>query len=175
MRDVLIAAYEQRRHRGGRRTKLTPGDQLLLTLQYWREYRTMAHLAYDFGLGKTTICDTITLVENVLIQDERFHLPGKKALISKENAARTLVVDVTESLIERPKKTKRVVFRQEKKVHNKNADHRRCRSAGNHLHDSRKGERSRFPIVQIDGTRDFFRDSLVGGQWLSRVVEFAQK
>ena len=43
MRDVLIAAYEQRRHRGGRRTKLTPGDQLLLTLQYWREYRTMAH------------------------------------------------------------------------------------------------------------------------------------
>ena len=115
MRDVLIAAYEQRRHRGGRRTKLTPGDQLLLTLQYWREYRTMAHLAYDFGLGKTTVCDTITLVENVLIQDERFHLPGKKALVSKENAGRTLAVDVTESPIERPKKNKKNGIQARKK------------------------------------------------------------
>lgn len=115
MLDVLAAAYEQRHRKGGRQPKLTPGDQLFLTLQYWREYRTMAHLAYDFGVGKTTVSDTIALVENVLIQDERFHLPGKKALLSKENSGRTLVVDVTESPIERPKKNKKNTTRARKK------------------------------------------------------------
>jgi hypothetical protein len=105
---VLLTAARQERHRkGGRRPKLSPGDQLLLTLQYWREYRTMAHLAFDFGIAKSTVSDTIVLVENVLIQDDSFHLPGKKALLSKANTGRTLAVDVTESPIERPKKNKK--------------------------------------------------------------------
>ena len=107
MLDVLTDAREKRRQKGGPRTKLTVGDQLLMTLQYWREYRTMAHIAHDFGVVKSTVSDTITMVENVLIQDERFHLPGKKALISKDNTGRILAVDVTESPIERPKKSKR--------------------------------------------------------------------
>jgi hypothetical protein len=55
----------------------------------------MAHLAFDFGVSKSTINDTIVLVENVLIRDGTFPLPGKKALLSQENAGRTLAVDVT--------------------------------------------------------------------------------
>jgi len=107
MHTVLVAAYEERHRKGGRDSKLSVGDQLLLTLQYWREYRTMAHLAFDFGIAKSTVSDTITLVENVLIQDGAFRLPGKKALLAKENAGRILAVDVTESPIERPKKNKK--------------------------------------------------------------------
>ncbi|MGL6226377.1 MAG: helix-turn-helix domain-containing protein [Thermoguttaceae bacterium] len=107
MFDVLTVAREKRRKKGGPRTKLSVGDQLLMTLQYWREYRTMAHIAHDFGIVKSTVSDTITLVENVLIQDERFHLYGKKALHSEKNTGRTFVVDVTESPLERPKKNKR--------------------------------------------------------------------
>lgn len=67
----------------------------------------MAHIAYDFGVAKSTVSDTIIMVENVLIQHGTFHLPGKKALLTKENVGRTLVVDVTESPIERPKKNKK--------------------------------------------------------------------
>ena len=104
MLAVVTVAREERLRKGGRKPKLSAGDQLFLTLQYWREYRTMSHLAFDFGVAKSTVSDTIVAVENALIQDKSFHLPGKKALLSKENAGRKLVVDVTESPIERPKK-----------------------------------------------------------------------
>ena len=115
MLDVLTIAYQHRHRHGGRRPKLPVGDQLLLSLQYWREYRTMAHLAFDFGIAKSTVSDTIVSVENVLIQDGRFHLPGKKALLAEENTGRTLAVDVTESPIERPKKTKKIGIRARKR------------------------------------------------------------
>ncbi len=108
MLAILTAAYHERHRKGGRRPKLSVGAQLFLALQYWREYRTMAHLAFDFGVAKSTVSDTIVLVENVLIQNGMFRLPGKKALLSKANAGRKLVVDVTESPIERPKKNKKV-------------------------------------------------------------------
>ncbi|GHT47630.1 hypothetical protein FACS189454_10110 [Planctomycetales bacterium] len=107
MLAVLSVAYQERHRKGVRRPKLSVGDQLFLTLQYWREYRTMSHLAFDFGVAKSTVSDTILLVENALIQNGTFHLPGKKALLSKENAGRTLAVDVTESPIERPKKNRK--------------------------------------------------------------------
>jgi hypothetical protein len=62
MLDVLTDAREKRRRKGGPRPTLSVGDQLLLTLQYWREYRTMAHLAYDYGIAKSTVrtCPEIT-------------------------------------------------------------------------------------------------------------------
>lgn len=107
MHTVITVACQQRHSKGGRPPKLSTADQLLMTLQYWREYRTMAHLAFDFSMAKSTVCDTITMVENVLISDGSFHLPGKKALLSPENAGRTFAVDATESPVERPKKNKK--------------------------------------------------------------------
>ena len=107
MLSVVEVARHDRLRKGGRRPKLSAGDQLFLTLQYWREYRTMEHLAYDLDVAKSTVSDTIIMVENVLVQDGTFRLPGKKALLSKENAGRKLAVDVTESPIERPKKNKK--------------------------------------------------------------------
>jgi hypothetical protein len=107
MLAVVAVARQERLRTGGRRPKLSAGDQLFLTLQYWREYRTMEHLAYDFEVAKSTVSDTIIMVENVLVQDGTFRLPGKKALLSPENADRKLAVDVTESPIERPKKNKK--------------------------------------------------------------------
>jgi hypothetical protein len=108
MLAILTDAREKRRQKGGpRRTKLSVGDQLFLTVQYWREYRTMAHLGYDFGIAKSTVSDTVAMVENVLIRSGAFRLPGKKALLSAKNEGRKLAVDVTESPIERPKKNKK--------------------------------------------------------------------
>ena len=67
----------------------------------------MAHLAYDFGIAKSTVSETITLAENVLIRSGAFRLPGKKALLAAKNAGRKLAVDVTESPIGHPKKNKK--------------------------------------------------------------------
>jgi len=107
MLEILNDAYDKRDKKGGRHAGLSVSDQLFLTLQYWREYRTMKHLAFDFGISKSTVSDTIKSVENVLIRSGAFSLPGKKALLNAENAGRKLVVDVTESPIERPKKNKK--------------------------------------------------------------------
>jgi hypothetical protein len=49
-------------------------------------------------------------VEDTLAESGVFNLPGKKALKKKSASVKNIVVDVTESPINRPKKTKRVLF-----------------------------------------------------------------
>jgi len=66
-------------------TKLQVEDKLLLTLQYWREYRTMEHLAYEYGVVKSAVHSAMVWVENTLVRDGTFRLPGKNALIAGEN------------------------------------------------------------------------------------------
>lgn len=39
---------------GGRPPKLCVEDRLLLTLMYWREYRTQAHIAETYSLSEST-------------------------------------------------------------------------------------------------------------------------
>ena len=64
----------------GRPPKLSRADQLLMTLMYWREYRTQFHIAQAYGISEATVCRTIQKVENALIQSGQFRLPGKKAV-----------------------------------------------------------------------------------------------
>ena len=90
----------------GRPTKLSRADQLLLTLMYWREYRTEFHIGLTYGVSEATVCRTIKKVENVLIQSKQFHLPGKKVLQPSDTLIEIVLVDVTEQPIERPKKDK---------------------------------------------------------------------
>lgn len=90
----------------GRPTKLSRADQLLLTLMYWREYRTEFHIAQSYGLSEATVCRTIQKVENALVRSGKFRLPGKKALQPSETLFEVLLVDVSEQPIERPKKAK---------------------------------------------------------------------
>ena len=88
----------------GRPSKLSRADQLLLTLMYWREYRTEFHIGLTYGVSESTVCRTIKKVENVLIQSKQFHLPGRKALQSSDTVIEIVLVDATEQPIERPKK-----------------------------------------------------------------------
>ncbi|MHC6203929.1 transposase family protein [Breznakiellaceae bacterium SP9] len=39
--------------------------RLTIALEYWREYRTMAHMAIDYGIPVSTLCDCITWYENI--------------------------------------------------------------------------------------------------------------
>jgi len=108
MLNILQVAFIELRKRGGKQpTRMRVEDKLLLTLQYWREYRTMEHLAYEYETVKSYICTSIEWVENTLIRDDLFHLPGKKALIAGEHKPKAIAIDVTESPIERPKKSKK--------------------------------------------------------------------
>ena len=93
----------------GRPPKLSRADQLLLTLMYWREYRTQFHIGLTYGVSEATVCRTIQKIENVLIQSKQFHLPGRKALQPSETLIEIVLVDATEQPIERPKKDKNVI------------------------------------------------------------------
>lgn len=93
----------------GRPPKLSLADQLLLTLLYWREYRAQYHMAADFGISEPTCSRIIRRVENTLSESHQFTLPkrpmqGKNAATEME--LEVIVVDVTESRIQRPKKNK---------------------------------------------------------------------
>jgi hypothetical protein len=105
MLEVLQAAYVQLHRSGGKPPKLLPPDKLLITLQYYREYRTMEHIALDFGVAKSSVCRSIVWVEETLSADGRFQLPGKQAL--QDGSVETVAVDVTEHPVERPKKSRK--------------------------------------------------------------------
>ncbi len=100
---VLRPTLERQGKRGGQ-NRLTVENQLLLTLQYWREYRTQFHIALDFGVSEATVCRIITKVENLLVQSRKFRLPGKRRLLEPEAEIEVVVIDVTEVSIERPQK-----------------------------------------------------------------------
>ena len=88
----------------GRPSKLCRADQLLMTLMYWREYRTEFHIGLSYGVSESKVCRTRQKIENVLIQSKQFHLPGRKKLNTSETTLEVVLVDVTEQPIERPKK-----------------------------------------------------------------------
>lgn len=62
----------------GRPPSLSIEDQILVALEYWREYRTCFHIATDRGVSEATICRTVHRVEARLMASGRFRLPGKK-------------------------------------------------------------------------------------------------
>lgn len=90
----------------GRPAKLSRADQLLMTLMYWREYRTEFHIAQSYGISEATVCRTIRKVEDTLVRSGEFRLPGKKALQPGNTVFEVVLVDVSEQPIERPKKAK---------------------------------------------------------------------
>jgi Helix-turn-helix of DDE superfamily endonuclease len=104
--EKMLAVVEKGLCDFGRPAKLSRADQLLLTLMYWREYRTEFHIAQSYGVSESTVCRTIQKVENVLVRSGKFRLPGKKALQPSDTLIEIILVDVSEQQIERPKKAK---------------------------------------------------------------------
>ena len=89
----------------GRKSDLTIEDRVLLTLSYWREYRTLFHLGQDYGLHESNVSRTIQKVEDILIKGGKFALPSKRRLLEETGVTYT-IIDVTEMTVERPKKNK---------------------------------------------------------------------
>jgi Helix-turn-helix of DDE superfamily endonuclease len=104
--EKMLAVVEKGLRNFGRPPKLSRADQLLMTLMYWREYRTEFHIAQTYGISEAAVCRTIRKVEDVLVRSRKFRLPGKKALQPSDTIFEVVLVDVSEQPIERPKKAK---------------------------------------------------------------------
>jgi len=109
MIEILNKKYSEEHsknvRKSGRKAKLNMEGKLLATLEYLREYRSLAHIGASYGLDESNIQRIVKWVENTLIKDGAFRLPGKKALIEPEVEYEVIQLDDTESPIERPKKT----------------------------------------------------------------------
>lgn len=88
----------------GRPFTLIAEDQLLLTLMYYREYRTQFHIGHTYGISESAVCRTIERIENILSKIKELQLPGKKVLAGQKQEFSVVVIDATEMPIERPKK-----------------------------------------------------------------------
>ncbi len=106
----LVKADDQKKKKPGRRPKLIIEDQVLMVLQYWREYRTYYHIGLDWGLSESAVCRTVYKIENILISSRKFSLPGKKELWKMSSDQDLVVMDVMESPIERPSKGQKKFF-----------------------------------------------------------------
>lgn len=100
----VIIGYKQLNRRG-RKSNLSIENQVLLTLSFWREYRTLFHLGRDWQLHESNVSRLVRRIEDILIKSGKFALPGKKRLLMDDSIKYT-IIDVTESLIERPKKNR---------------------------------------------------------------------
>ena len=103
----MLQVVEKKLSNFGRPPKLSRADQLLMTLMYWREYRTEFHIAQSYGISEATVCRTIHKVEDALVGSKQFRLPGKKALQPSDTVFEVILVDVSEQPVERPKKAKK--------------------------------------------------------------------
>jgi len=110
---ILNAKYAEEHsgnvRKSGRKSTLKMEDKLLAAMEYLREYRSMAHIAASYGIHESNIQRIIKWVENTLIADGTFRLPGKAALLKKDAEYEIILIDATETPVERPKKTENVI------------------------------------------------------------------
>lgn len=106
MLAILSEADTKKHAKGGRKPKLALEERLLMALEYIREYRTYFHVSQSYGVSESTCYETIKWIENTLIKHPDFALPGRKALLKSDMEYELVLIDATETPIERPKKDK---------------------------------------------------------------------
>ena len=100
----IIRDKEIKRKKPGRPHLLCIEDRILMALEYMREYRTYFHISRSYGLSESVCYRTCKSIENALIKSGKFSLPGRKALLKSDIEYEVILVDASESPIERPKK-----------------------------------------------------------------------
>jgi hypothetical protein len=104
MVSVLLESQQRRYRKAGRKGTLSIEDKLLMALEYLREYRTYFHLGRSYGVSESACYRACRWVEDVLIKSRVFSLPGKKELLKSDMEYEVILIDASESAIERPKK-----------------------------------------------------------------------
>lgn len=106
MTAMLQEAEIKKKSKSGRKRKLSIENRLLMALEYIREYRTYFHVSQSYGVSESTAYDIIKWIEETFIKHPDFALPGPKALLKSDIEYEVVLMDATETPIERPKKKK---------------------------------------------------------------------
>jgi hypothetical protein len=109
---ILEQSSNDKKINGGRKNKLSIENMLLMALEYIREYRTYFHVSQSYGVSESTAYKTVRWVEDTLIKHPDFALPGRRALLKSDVEYDVILVDATETPIERPKKSKNTFTRE---------------------------------------------------------------
>jgi hypothetical protein len=83
---------------------LSADNQILMMLMYYREYRTQFHIGETYGLHESNVGKNIRRIENILKKCKKLSLPEKERLSGTNHQFEVILVDATESPIERPEK-----------------------------------------------------------------------
>lgn len=116
MVNILELEYHKRMKKGGRPRNLSIEDMLLATLEYLREYRTYLHIGNSYGISESAAYNSIRWVEDTLVRYSDFSLPGRKALKKSDMSYEVILIDATETPIERPKKNKNAITQEKRNV-----------------------------------------------------------
>lgn len=108
MLEILESAEKVKKAKGGKPNYLNMEDRLLMALEYIREYRTYFHVASSYGVSEGVCYRNIKWIEDTLIKHHDFALPGRKALLKSDIEYETILIDASESPIERPKRGKEI-------------------------------------------------------------------
>jgi len=109
MVEEVIRHEKERKKISGRPLKLSYEDQVLMTLEYSREYRTYFHISADYGMSEANCYRLIKKTEDILIRSDDFRLPDRKELAESDTEIRGILVDATETPIERPEKNRNFI------------------------------------------------------------------
>ncbi len=83
--EMVKSVRDAKQGKRGIHAKLSIPNQILLTLEYWREYRTFFHIAQNWEIHESTALRTVQRIENILIKSQNFRLPGKRKLQENPN------------------------------------------------------------------------------------------
>lgn len=112
--DAIVSFIRQRIFEkstyGGPKHKLSAEDQVLLTFEYLREYRTFFHISKSYNIAESTAYRIFKWIheeigKNFILEDFEKYEPK-----SSENEVSVVIVDATETPIERPKKDQEIFY-----------------------------------------------------------------
>ena len=75
-----------------------------MALEYIREYWKYFHVSQRYGVSENRAYDIIRWIEDTLIKHPDFGWPGRKALLKRDIEYEVVLIDATETQVERPKK-----------------------------------------------------------------------
>ena len=103
--EAVLTRREVQKKNSGRPAALSVAEQLLMTLEFWREYRTFAHLGDDWGVHEHGVHRTVERVEAALIASAQFQMPKKRVFQEAQLVYSIVAVDASEVPCERPNKS----------------------------------------------------------------------
>ena len=93
---AMLSPHLNRQGQRGGQAKLSVEDQLLVVLEYWREYCSQFHIGVNWGLHETTVGRIVRKVEDLLVKCGQFRLPSQRQLYQPGWEWKVMVVDVGE-------------------------------------------------------------------------------